>query len=80
MGRNKLEEQFVELIPRLGLELYLGVSALLCADATNFNDNLDQVLTNFKKLPRNSQRDLVRTMRAAIKQQEAEADGSSTNA
>lgn len=65
----QLENQFLKLIPQLGLEMYLGVSALLCADATNFTDNLEQVLTNFKKLPRKSKRELIRVMRAAIKEE-----------
>ena len=65
----QLENQFLKLIPQLGLEMYLGVSALLCADANNFTDNLEQVLTNFKKLPRKSKRELIRVMRAAIKEE-----------
>lgn len=73
MTSTKQFSEFTRLIPKLDVNQFTGLCAVLCVKqdldgkAREFPDVLSDVLDNFEKLPRASRKDLLRVLKLAIK-------------
>ena len=73
MTSTKQFSEFTHLIPKLDVNQFTGLCAVLCVKqdidgkSREFTDVLSDVFDNFEKLPRASRKDLLRVLKLAIK-------------